>query len=608
MNSSFKKLKPQPIHEKMDNIRTVFVSKRIGDPMTEDGFKSIISNESYDDLFFKQCGEVISDENVREVYGTQLKNSINVVRNPFYELSSESADMLPTANYNQLARLIPWSILGYMARSKAIEAFYNVSSDKPSIFYEYNIPFVTKGDKKFILPNAIRNGELTGQLNLPEATPIVSPSSPHIEAGANYATDPSDVWIKIGSQGNLLLESGFAVEKAALQRNIYIKSIKYTIPGSLTGGDPVSGELDIYLNRETTTGDIARRVFHENINIAFTKADNSQATVTTFITGFINLDSGEYAIATSDEKIITHFRFGDARVTNLANEFETMRPGNNKYIHSFDTNDRAYMTIPITPETADDFNAAGDGVTLVAYMTDRLTEAYAGVRDADMETALDEAYNKNTKDFPLAVKLGGYKRDVPFVLSARGPGGDNPFTWIREGLRDTVRHVFTEAETEGYFETGIDRQWILIGHKIDINRFPDISYTTIQGGMESAENSTVKYGFAVEGFDGYVDSLGGRVKVVGSVYKRHYKKPVRAILKSYSIEQPTSIYFPYAFRVYSGISPEYGKRPAIIVSARDYIGLLSSFQARISLFGNDIDLYKKASAFSAGRPDAITFD
>jgi hypothetical protein len=96
------------------------------------------------------------------------------------------------------------------------------------------------------------------------------------------------------------------------------------------------------------------------------------------------------------------------------------------------------------------------------------------------------------------------------------------------------------------------------------------------------------------------DNFGRRVKVFGSKYRRHLGTPMRAVLKSNNIAQPTQIYLPYSFRVFSSISPEYRNLPALSVSARDYVGALSTCQARVTLVGNDIGLYERLSKNSAG--------
>jgi hypothetical protein len=57
------------------------------------------------------------------------------------------------------------------------------------------------------------------------------------------------------------------------------------------------------------------------------------------------------------------------------------------------------------------------------------------------------------------------------------------------------------------------------------------------------------------------------------------------------LEQPTTLYLPYSFRVYSGIMPEYTNRTGLIVAARDCIKVMLQAQSRITLKGNTDNLY-----------------
>lgn len=595
--ASKKKLAYQPFHDKLEGIQTMFKAKRIGDPLTAQGYEDVVSTESFADLYVREMEGIISNEGDREVFKHLVAQNIKEERNPFSAFSQEGFELAPNTNYNQFSNLNSWTILGYIARSKCLELFFQITNDKPTITYEYNLSYVrTADDREFPLPFAVRDGSIGNALDLPEALPLVSVDNPHIEE-LTVDTVTSN-WIMIGSRGNLLSEAGFAPAKYALERNIEIGKIRYDFL-KLDGTTHVTGTMDIHLGRAFVAGDQANRSFYETYTVAYT--DSGAKTKTFSILGSINLDTSEYMVGQAGDAIVTHFQFGEARVTNLANELGTLRAGNKKIIQTFDVNNRIYGTVPIGPELTDDFNAGGDGVSYTAYMVDKITEAYSGIRDLDMESVLDKAYLKTVTQFPLAPKLGGYKKDVTFPLTARGAGGGDPFSWVRDGLRDTIRHTFVDAETETYFETGTPRQWIILGHETDTQRIPDITYANYSGDG-GAENTggVFKYGFAVDVGAGFSDSFGRRVKVIGSHYKRHSGKAMRAVQKSMTIEQPTTVYFPYSFRVFAGISPEYRNRPALCVATRDYIGVLASVQARIDLVGNDADLYEKLSKNSAG--------
>ena len=598
-------LSPQPFHNSLESIQTLFKGKRIGDPLSGPGFDAVLSSEAYQDLYVKEVGKNVSEEGMKSVYESLVNNTLRDVKNPFapgsVDMGREGMDaMAPSSNYNQFARLNPFTILGYLARSKVIDLYNTIHHDQPTITYEYNLEYVVRGDDptKLPLPFAIRDGSLTGLLDLPKAIPQVSVDAPWVEALPTGPAAANENWIKIGSSGNLLTESGFPVMKHSIERNVAISKIYYSIP-TIAAGGPKTGVLEVYLDRGFMEGDIAKRVFNETFQIPYVDGTTNKVANATLI-GVIHLDSGEYSIGQAGN-FITHFMFA-ASVTNLANEMGTVRAGNHKIVETFDVNNRVTGTVPITPAMADDFNAAGEGVTWTAYMIDKLTEVYAGLRDLDLERELDRSFAKPKEKFRLYPKLGGYTADAPFILTARGSGGGDPFSWQRDGLRDMIRHILTKADVSTNFDAGTPRSWVLYGAEADIQRIPEITYTNYGGEVDDgAAPGNYRYGFSVDTAAGFADNFGRRVKVIGSRDSRRYGKPIVGVLKSMSMEQPTTVYFPYSFRVFSGISPEYRNVPALCIFQRDFIGTLTQSQIRITLQGNDVDLYQKAAAFSAGK-------
>ena len=600
MNGKKFSLAPQPYHKTLESIQTLFKSKRIGDPLTGNGWDIVVSNESYLGTYKKEIAKLAKDdEALLQTFESMFDNTLQDVANPFSpgNFSAEGMDaMAPNANYNQFARLNPFTILGYIARSKVIDMFFTVNSDRPTMTYEYNVEYIVKGTDptKYNLPHAIRDGSLTGLLDLPLAIPEVSPDHPWIESLPTGPLAKPETWIKIGSSGNLLIESGIASPmKYSIERNVSIARIRYSIP---TSGPAVVGILNAYLERGFMEGDVAKRMFNDTFQVKYTDGATEKVANLTII-GVMNLDTSEYSVGQAGT-FITHFQF-DAKITNLANEQDTVRGGSRKIIQTFDVNNKVTGTVPISQVMADDFNTAGEGITWTAYMIDKMTEAYAGLRDLELERELDVAAAKPVDKFPLFPKLGGFYKDAPFVLTARGAGGGDPFSWVRDGLKDMIRHVLTKADVETNFESSTPRHWILYGSESDIQRLPEISYTNYAGeGDDGAAPGNYRFGFSVDTAAGFSDNFGRRVKVIGSRDKRRANKPIVAQLKSMSMEQPTTVYFPYSFRVFSGISPEYRNLPALCIFQRDFIGTLSLAQARIELSGNDTDLYGKMAKFS----------
>lgn len=605
-------LTPQPFHDKLNSIKTVMQQRYHFNPMLETGFNSVLSSESMVEQIGQTVAELIPDEQSRENYLSIYENTMREVVNPFAAFSQEGADaMAPNSNYNQFARLNPWTILGYIARSKALEMFHTINHDQPTVTYEYNLSYVVKGSDptRYILPNAARDGSLQDLFTLPQLSvdlDLVGVGG--FEHLASLNTGPAaaaEGWVSVPSKGNLLTEAGSEYDPAkyAIERNVSISRVYWKVRNEADTAD-ITGTVDVYADRHLMTGEISNRMFHYPITVTYDDAGTAKSFSATLM-GVLNLDTGEYELGATSAAI-THIQF-DARVTNLANELGTVRAGNTKIVETFDVNNRNYGTVPISPEMSDDFNAGGEGVSFVAFMVDKVTEAFANVRDLDMESSLDASFSRGPENHKLYPKLGGSKQTVSFPLAARGAGGGDPFSWQTIGLKNTLNHVLTAAETDTYFEDNIPRQWFILGHEIDTQRIPDVQYTNYggdagDGGAGSgAAGGNFKYGFALDSSSGYADNFGRRVKVIGSKYRRHYQKPMRAVLKSATIEQPTTVYFPYSFRVFSGISPEYRNRPALTVAARDYIGSLSCVQARVTLTGNTADLYENLSTFSAGK-------
>jgi hypothetical protein len=300
----------------------------------------------------------------------------------------------------------------------------------------------------------------------------------------------------------------------------------------------------------------------------------------------------------------------DIRVTNVGNELGTIRAGNRTVIEPFSVDNHPYGTVPVIPEMSDDFNAAGSGVSAVAFLTDLVTGNMASMRDIVMERDIDDSYSRGPKNHKLYQKIGGFKGNIKFPLAARLPGGADPFTWMTTGLKNTIIQHFTLADMLCYFEDNIPRQWYILGAEYDVNRVPDFVYSDYRGeGTEGGQ--AAKYGFNLDGDAGFMDTKNRKVRIIASSYKRHYqtpdgaRRPMRAVCKSDSLEQPTHVYLPYSFRVYSGIMPETPKRTGLIIAARDCIKTLSCCQSRIMLLNNNDNLYNSICTWDSGDDHGI---
>jgi hypothetical protein len=60
------------------------------------------------------------------------------------------------------------------------------------------------------------------------------------------------------------------------------------------------------------------------------------------------------------------------------------------------------------------------------------------------------------------------------------------------------------------------------------------------------------------------------------------------------------------FKVFSSISPDMRNRPAMLFASRDAKRVSTMCQARITLEGNDLNLWSNAAAFAAGKDTNYT--
>lgn len=606
-------------HDKLDEVRAYFQGRARGaDCTTESGFSQILSNEQwandYSELVASLCS---SDEKMKNVVKSISRHSIENVRNPLaVPRSTEATDGLANnANYSSLARLNSWVITGYVAKSKCLDLYHTITSDDPTVSYKYNIDYIMKGNdpKRYLRPQADRNGDLGDLYDLPMLGCAVDgagdPVSPNYEIIAGQVTNGTDAWIKIGTgvRGNVFDDDGaHSASKYTLEKNPRITGIRYA---GIAGATPetASGIMRVYLDRKTSFGEQQKKSFYEKINIPYTTTGGASAAVEATLSGSIDLDTGDYEYMVIGP--ITHLQH-DTRTTNVANELGTIRHGSYQVIEDFSVDNHPYGAIPITPEMSDDFNIGGEGVTAVAYATDKVTSAMANMRDVTMERELDRSYAMGPENHKLYGKVGGFAGSLNFPLAARLPGGNDPLSWMTKGLKMSITHHLSRAERFCMFEDNIARQWYILGSEEDIDRIPDISYTE-WAGEGGVGGQTEKFGFYQGDRAGWVDSVNRRVRVIGSHYNRHYmdsngnRVPMRAVLKSLSLELPTSVYLPYSFRIYSGIMSEYSKRTGLIVSARDCVKVLTCVQSRINLIGNDDNLYN--AICSTNTPQGLSF-
>ena len=608
-----KTLSPETWHDKLEEAAVTFKNAAHADITSEIGFNSVLSSESLAENYTDMVASLANgDERTTENLKTVIKHSMAESRGI---RSVEAADgMANNANYNALAKLNSWVIVGYTARSKALELFHTFTSDDPTVSFKYTLDYSVRGSdtKRYYHPQADRDGDLADMYDLPQLLP--SDNSEFLKENTHLEEDKtvdstnggSTIWLKIagGVSGNLFADANNAYDrtKFTLEKNPRVTGIKYSIPN---GGSPYTGSMPVFIDRNDATGNTAVKHFFDTISIPY---NDGAASATAEIYGQINLDSGDYSFSSVGP--ITAIQL-EVKLTNVANELGTIRAGSETYVETFNVENHPYATVPISPEVSDDFNIAGEGVSAVAYWTDRVTKTLASARDQDFERVLDKAYSRGPNTYDLYNKLGGWKGQFDFPVTARLPGGGDPFSWMKTGIKQSLVNHFLRAEKDIYFEDDTQRQWYILGHETDTNLIPDVTYSNWDGNDGGIGGASEKYGFGINGRAGFIDSMNRRIRIIGSTYNRHYankagkRVPMRAVLKSTDLEQPTTLYLPYSFRVYSGIMPEYTNRTGLIVSCRDCTKVMTLVQSRITFSGNSDNLYRDIVANNT--PSGVTF-
>lgn len=606
-------LQYQPYFDTLRKFETISKAKGISMPFSYAGFESVLAtgglvNELVND-FADSFKSSYGGESLANAYKGCVKNALKEHSNPFSNYMDVNGNAMGieglgataiTGNYNMWTRLNPVMTAGYLARARSIEMYQVIHQDEPTFWRQFSVEYMMKGldGEKLILPKAIRAGKVAGMLDLPLCEQIESGNETNVKDVTVGAKTVKGMLLT-GTAGNLLEQSTYPKERHALERNatidwVYVKFDR---------GDGTDFEdlIKVRIDRHIQTGDTAERHFNEVVTVSYQDGNGDVKIKKIPLALTINLDTGDYRILRDGEHAIKGVRV-EVRVTNVANEMESIMNGQTTHVLTFDVENKLYGTIPVIPEMNADFNAGGEGVSWVAFMTDKMTENYSGIRDNDLETFIDEQYEYSPKDFELAFKLGGYKFDGSFPLIPRHPGGsDDILNPQRMAFKHYLTRVFTRAEKYTNFDKNIERQWILMANDEDVDILPDVSWQNATSELTGNEGvSSFRYGFSLDDNYGWIDSFSRRVRVIGSRDERWLGRPITGVLKTTTIAAPTTIYFPYMFRVFSGIDPQLTNRPSLLFASRDAKRCSTLVQTRINVEGNDLSLYANSAAFAAG--------
>ena len=629
LNYKDQKLGYQPFHDVIAKFDTVCRSKNIGNPFTEKGFESVLQYTGLvDTLVDGMAAQFKGAESLQTAYKSCVKHAFQEHNNSFsqvrdindYEMGIEGYGATAiTGNYNAYTRLAPVLTAGYLARARSLEMFQIINEDKPTFWREYTVNYIQKGlgGERLILPKAIRAGKVSGILDLPQCEPVDVTKNPdntnitRVDVGGGKFVN----MVAAGTSGNLMDQSAFddgrPVDKFkhALERVCSIDYVQVEFPKGGTGptaADLVTKAVRVRIERDIKTNKTSERFFNDVVVVDYKDSDDLDQRRVIRVVALIDLDTGNYQVMTDGTTELkgVHFKI---RITNVANEMETYMNGTDKYILSFDIENKIYGSIPIIPEMMADYNAGGEGVSWLAYMTDQMTESYAGIRDNDLEAFVDENFGYATKDFELAFKLGGYKFNGTYPLIPRHPGGtDDILAPQRMAFKQYLTRVFTRSEKFTNFDKNIERQWIIMANDEDVDILPDVSWQSSTSEMTGEGATNFRFGFSLDDAYGWMDNFGRKVRVIGSKDERWLGRPIWAVQKSLSIAAPTLIYMPYMFRAFSSISPDMRNRPAMLFASRDAKRCSTMSQVRITLEGNDLSLYANSAAFAAGQTSAYT--
>jgi hypothetical protein len=627
----------QPYFDVLRRFDNVCKAKGISSPFTVNGFESVLAtnglvNELTNGLS-DQFKNSYGGESLAEAFQSCVKHGLQEHSNPFTAYQDVDGNSMSTeglgataitGNYNMWSRLNPVVTAGYLARARSIEFFNVIHDDKPNFMRQFSVEYTMKGldGPKLILPKAIRSGEVAGMLDLPLCKQIhetAAGSDPGNEDQVLADITDTSTNIKVsgltkaGSVGNLFDNSEYPKGRHALERRCSIDWIYVEVPDyEITDGNEVpkmdAGAqvkikrlIKVRIDRHIQTGDTAERHFNEMVSVRYIATSGVEHEIKIPLAVTINLDTGDYRSLVDGNNYLKGFRIF-VRVTNVANEMESIMNGQTTHILQFDVENKLYGSIPVIPEMNADFNAGGEGVSWVAYMTDKMTENYAGIRDNDLENFIDEQYEYHPRDFELAFKLGGFKFNGSFNVVPRHPGGsDDLIGPQRMAFKQYLTKIFTRTEKWTNFDKNIERQWILMANDEDVDILPEISWQNAAAELTGNEGiSSFRYGFSLDDNYGWIDSFTRRVRVIGSKDERWLKKDITGVMKTTTVAAPTTIYFPYMFRVFSGIDPQLTNRPALLFASRDTKQCSTLVQTRIKLEGNDLQLWSNTAAFAAG--------
>lgn len=515
-------------------------------------------------------------------------------------------------NEDHFSGLLGFAIANYFARAKSLELFYAVkNNDKPELAYRYILEYAIdpRTMEKLPLPDAERDGRLEGAFDLTDAVPTFqnANATPEVFEASKIPLNGGrgeNGWVKTGVTGNLLSSTpGIEKDKNALEPNSRIQALLYI--SDYTGGDktqPVYSILPIQIETQVGEGLSQSRRFGTVVSIPnaaiIDAGGNIQKNVAVeeYIGGYLNIDEGDYLVTSTSTlpnvaSCIVGCKFY-AKISDTANLRGGLQSTLERYAFILRTEYSRFGTIPINPYIKDNWGLGNSSVGWAATMTDAMSKRYAITRDLKAERHLADDRSMPGNQYKLYKKMGAFVADTIHDMTEAPAGGSQELlTQNQLILKNKLIYKLIDCETYMNFTEDMEKLWVLMGHENKIFAFTELKLVQEAQGNDEIEKTVAatKYGFNVESSAGFRDNYGRRVRVIGAKDKRWTKKEIFGVLRSNTLAAPTTIYFPFMFRIFTGIDPRFTNLPSIQFYGRDAFYTLAKGQLNLTVIKLDGD-------------------
>lgn len=676
-NNAYAKRNAAPWHQMALSLESTMEKYVSGghSVFSDEGFTEIMRNPKAKALYINHAKKHFfqGNEHMGNVFAQTLSNSVRAIQMKTGIQPGEIPSWGGMEGYDATAihsnrsnfnGCLAFTLVGYFARSKAMEMFHPIENgDMPEFDFEYYLSYARhpRTGKLILLPKGQRNGELLGAFDLPEICSKYSPDNPHVidptGAGNNFEGKEAFVGheglVKFGYKGNCIIESGYSLQHDPLNDDVHITEIWYKAgyeedeSGEYTNPKPIYKMKKVRLRAGITQGDQRLRIFSGSIilesDVLVDKEDEEgkkvlvKKTFEELITGRVNLDTGDYAVTAmnngewSPDKYTDHrnvdytthetlcFAYKmSAKILDAANLRGGLRFTRMRIHETLRTEYSCIGSIAVSPYINDEYNLGGNqNIGYVAVMTDEMSKQYAITRDLKGEAFLEDQFEMTSDMFICTQKFGSFMRTVQHDVANIGAiGNDSVFEVTKKALKQKLTFIFNKAETHlnipGAEDAShaIPRNWVGIGPENKIEAFPDITFETLPMTNDQAvsTSATQKFGFNIEAAASFRDNLNRHIRLIGCKDERWLPKDIMFFLKSTDIQFPTLLYYAFMYRIYSGIDPYYTNLPAILFYGRDNFYCLTQAMVKLAVLNQDENIYARMNNEARTRRTVTSWD